>query len=91
MLGNISSSKGNQTFKFCQLIEYNLRNIFLRKSYTKRGGEAIPRPPSKKAKSLYHSWSKVLWFVFFVWQVEGYLKILKLDHRPLVFTVYKDF
>ena len=30
--------------KFGQLIEYNLKNIFLEKSYTKCGGENIPRP-----------------------------------------------
>ena len=41
---NISRSKGNQTMKFGQFIEYNMRNIFLGKSYTKCGGEAIPRP-----------------------------------------------
>ena len=45
---NILRSKGNQTIKFGQLIEYNLRNIFLEKSYTKWGGETIPRPFSKK-------------------------------------------
>ena len=39
---NISRSKGNQTMKLSQLIEYNMRNIFLRKSYTKCGGESIP-------------------------------------------------
>ena len=32
------------------LIEYNLRNIFLEKSFTKCGGETIPRPFSKKSK-----------------------------------------
>ena len=32
ILPNISSSKGNQTMKFGQLIEYNMRNIFLEKS-----------------------------------------------------------
>ena len=42
MLPNISRSKGNQTVKFGQLIEYNMRNIFLKKSYAKCGGEAIP-------------------------------------------------
>ena len=31
-----------------QLIEHNMRNIFLEKSYTKRGGETIPKPFSKK-------------------------------------------
>ena len=30
-LPNISQSKGNQTIKFRQLIEYNKRNIFLQK------------------------------------------------------------
>ena len=39
-------SKGNQTMKFGQLIEYNLRNIFLEKSYTKCGGDNI----SEKSK-----------------------------------------
>ena len=29
ILANISGSKGNQAMKFCQLIEYNVRNIFL--------------------------------------------------------------
>ena len=36
--------------KFGQLIEYNIRNIFVEKSYTKYAGEAIPRPLSKKSK-----------------------------------------
>ena len=30
--------------KFPQLIEYNMRKIFLEKSYTKHGGETIPDP-----------------------------------------------
>ena len=29
ILPNISRSKGNETMKFCQLIEYNKINIFL--------------------------------------------------------------
>ena len=50
ILPNISRNKGNQTMKFIgQLIEYNVRNIFLEKSYTKCGGETIPRPFSKKS------------------------------------------
>ena len=36
--------------KFGQLREYNLRNIFVEKSYTKYAGETIPRPLSKKFK-----------------------------------------
>ena len=50
ILPNISRSKGNQTMKFAQLIEYYLRNIFLEKPYTKCGGETILRPFSKKLK-----------------------------------------
>ena len=46
----ISRSKGSQTMKFGRLIEYNKRNIFLEKSYTKCVKEAIPRPFSKKSK-----------------------------------------
>ena len=34
--------------KFNQLIEHEMRNIFLNKSGTKCGGETIPRPFSKK-------------------------------------------
>ena len=36
--------------KFSQLIEYNMRNIFVEKSYTKCAGETIPRRLSKKSK-----------------------------------------
>ena len=50
ILPNISRSKGNQIMKFGQLIEYNMRNTFVEKSYTKYGGENIPRPFSKKSK-----------------------------------------
>ena len=48
-LPNISRSKGNQTVKFGQLIEYNM-NIFLEKSYTKCGRETSPRSFYKKSK-----------------------------------------
>ena len=36
--------------KFGQLIEYNIRNISLKKSFSKCGGETIPRQYSKKSK-----------------------------------------
>ena len=36
--------------KFGQLIEYNMRNIFDEKSYSKCAGETIPRSLSKKIK-----------------------------------------
>ena len=43
-MSNISGSKGNHTMEFGELIEY------IMKSYTKWGGETIPRPFSKKLK-----------------------------------------
>ena len=35
ILSNISRSTSSQTMTFRQLIEYNMRNIFRQKSYTK--------------------------------------------------------
>ena len=68
ILTNISRSKSNQAMKFGQLIEHNMRNIFLKKSYTKCGGDTIPRPFSKILKlsiSLHHiSASNVLYSLF---------------------------
>ena len=44
ILPNISRSKGNQTMKFGQLIDYDMRIIFIEKSYIKCGGETSSRP-----------------------------------------------
>ena len=40
----MTSQPGSQTMKFRQLIEYNMRNIFLEKSYAKCDGELFPDP-----------------------------------------------
>ena len=50
ILLDISRSKGNQTMKFGLLVDYNMRNIFLEKSYTKCGEEASPRTFYQKIK-----------------------------------------
>ena len=39
ILPNISRSKGNQAIRLGQLIEYNIRNIFVEKSFTKCAGD----------------------------------------------------
>ena len=57
ILPNISRTNGNQTMKFGQLMECNMRNICLEKSYTKYGEEANPRSFSKKSK-LSISWDQ---------------------------------
>ena len=43
ILPNISRSKGNKAIKFGQLIEYNMKNIFLEKLSTTYGGQNSPR------------------------------------------------
>ena len=48
ILTSISRSKGNQVTKFGQLIKYNMRNIFLQKSYSNFGAETIPKSSSKR-------------------------------------------
>ena len=55
--------------KFCQLIEYNKRNIFLEKPYTKCDGETSPRLFSEKFElniSLTQ-YSKVLYSLFLLY------------------------
>ena len=48
ILPNISRCKGNQTMKSGQSIDYNMRIIFIKKLFTKCGGESSSRPISKK-------------------------------------------
>ena len=50
ILPNILRNKDNQAMKLGQLREYNMKNIFLEKPYTKCGGESSPRPFSEKLK-----------------------------------------
>ena len=50
ILPYISRTKDNQTVEFGQLIEYNMKKIFLEKSYPKWRRETSPKPFSKKSK-----------------------------------------
>ena len=49
ILPYISRIKDNQMVTFGQLIEYNMKKIFLEKSYPKCGGETSPKSFSKKS------------------------------------------
>ena len=69
ILTKFSSSTGNQATQFGQIIEYNIKNIFIQKSYSKCCGEAIPRTFSKKLNlsiSL-NQWPKVLSSLFLLY------------------------
>ena len=67
--------------KFGHLIKYNIRNIFIEKSYRKYGGKACPRPFCKKSKlsiSLDQQ-TEIIYNLFLLSvQVEVYQNILKL-------------
>ena len=67
--------------KLGQLIDYNMRNIFLQKSYTKCGAEISPRLFSGKWKLSLSLYAKPTYEGY-----EGYQNILKLACIPLAFT-----
>ena len=93
ILPNIPRSKGNKTVKFGQLIEHNMRNIFLEKIYTKCG-EASFRPLCEKSKLgvILDQQIEVLWRLFLLYvKVKVYQNILKLRYWQLDFTSYKAF
>ena len=51
-------SKNNQAIKFGQLMQYNMWNIFLEKSFTECGGKSVTTPSSNKL----NFWSNILQF-----------------------------
>ena len=88
ILPNITRSKGNQTLKFCQLIEYHMTNIFLEKACTKYGEETSPRSLFLKKRSTVSS-SIVCFYCMSKSRTTKY--ILKLRCWTLAFTSYKAF
>ena len=50
LLPNVLRNKDNQAMIYGQQREYDMKNIFLEKPYTKCGGETSPRPFSEKLK-----------------------------------------
>ena len=55
--------------KYGQLIEDNMRNIFVERSYTKSSGETIPRPFSKKSKLSLSLDFKILYSLFTLYAI----------------------
>ena len=78
--------------KFGQLTEFNLRNIFSEKSYTKWVGETSSRLFSEKSKLSVSldQYFKVLYSLFLLC-IEDYRNILLLNCIPLAFTSNKTF
>ena len=79
---------------FDQLIEYNMKNIFLEKSYTNVVEKLVPDLFLENLNWAYlwiNNSSKFPQFVFIVLRVEAYQNTLKLSYRPLAFTSYWAF
>ena len=93
ILPSISRSKEDQTMSCGQLIEYNMINTFLESSYTKFGGESIPRSFSKtlKLSISLEQLSKNLYSLVLSYAKLKAIEILELSFRPLVYTSYKAF
>ena len=76
----LKNSRRNLTITFHQLIEYNISNIFLEKSYSKSGEEASFRPLYKKIK-IEHILGSTTWnivkIVFGVCQSRDLPKYIK--------------
>ena len=85
MLPNIARSKANQAMTLSQLIEYNIRNIFIEKSYANCGGETRPRPFSEKLK-LSISWHQYFQVLHSLFLFNGKLRLSKYIETKLQTT-----
>ena len=85
VLPNISRSKCNQTMIFCRLIKYITWETFL-KNQTQ---DVVEKVVLDQISGLVVQ--NFMQFVFIVYQVEGYWKILKLICRLLTITSHKAF
>ena len=60
-LSNISRCKGNQTIIFGHLVEFNMKNIFLEKSYTQYVSEISPKPCNLDQQSEFMQFNLIVW------------------------------
>ena len=78
--------------KFGQLIEYNMRNIFLEKSHTKCDRETISRPFSKTPK-LSISLDQYLKVLYILFQLFANLRTIESENSAAdhLFLLIKSF
>ena len=88
-LVSISRSKANQTRKYGELIEFNMRNIFLEKSYTKCDRESFSE--KLKLSISLNQQSKVLQSLFSLYAKLRAIETLNLSCRPLSLPHIKLF
>ena len=78
---DISKSQDNQTMKFGQLIEYNMRNIFYKKSHAQNALDKLFPDPFMKNQDWEYLWVDSLKFntvCFYCMPSQGLQNILKL-------------
>ena len=86
VLSDISRSKCSQTMKFCHLIKYiTWETLFLKNQTQDVVEKVVPEQISGLVVQNF------MQFVFILYQVEGYWKILKLICRLLTITSHKAF
>ena len=77
--------------KFGQLIECNLRNIFLEKSYTKCGIETSPRPFSESLACLWINSLKFYTVCFYCMANRGLSKYIETKLQSTCFHLTLSF
>ena len=77
--------------KFGQLIEHNMRSIFLEKLYTKFGGKTIPRPFPKKSKCPWIKSLKFYTVYFYCMPSWGLSKYIETKLQTTCFYLMKSF
>ena len=77
-LPNFSRSKENPTIKYGQLIKYNMRNIFLERSYTNCGKDASPKPFFIKNQNRAYFWINSLKFYNVCFYFMSNLRAIKI-------------
>ena len=93
ILSIISRNKGIQTMKFDQLVEYNMRNIFVETLYTKCSVEISPRPFSEKLRLSISldQYFKVLYNLFLLYASWGLSKYFESKLQTTCFHLTKSF
>ena len=93
IFSDMSKTKVNQTTKCGPLIEYNMKNIIVEKSFTKYDGKTRPRNIFKKSKfsiSVYQQ-PEVSYSLFLYVFRMSCLRTVRTYWNPLAFTSYKVY
>ena len=93
ILFNILRSKGGQVTKFCQLIKYNKRSIFLENHTQNVVKKLSPDPLLKNENWAYLLINYLKFFTdcFYHMPSWGYQNTLRLSSKPLAISSYKAF